>query len=324
MTAAIAILLLGHQGPLEIQFSQDAFLISGGSKPLRVPLQETVEAPKLGVFRRGNVWVVWDERGLTVRDGDWSKTTKLEDAATSPKLFSREQILETVALVERAIRSKGASRLSGARRFGDRVYLLARWEDNSKRPWLEALFSVDLTDIRPQPQVIGRFEGYSLADRTSDDRLMILDDKLALITSNGQSWGLAKFDPKDWSFGYTALGGTLTSYVPINQRLGIFTERTSYGVTSVGRVDLIAGFRRTLFETRTEATPIDTSDPLIFLLKGRGVAALRNSETGAEVKVPAGAAARRTDLGVLVWSPAKKPTWAALYDPARWEIKAKL
>src|SRR5688572_4568169 len=103
MTAALAILLLGTQTPAEssIKFSGSSFAIQVDDKKIDMPLREAAPKPAENVvFRKGDKFVVWDvKRGLTIRSGRWARTSRLSDAATSPRLSTRDQIRRTLDLI---------------------------------------------------------------------------------------------------------------------------------------------------------------------------------------------------------------------------------
>jgi hypothetical protein len=330
MTAAISVLLLLTQTPAEpnpgIQFSQGKFTIQVGEKSFQTPLVEPAEKPKASViFRKGEKYVVWDpKRGLTVREGKHTRSTRLPDASVSPKLFSREQIEETLSLIKQGKRRKEASALSGARRIGDLVYLLVRWDDRAKRPWLEALYKVDFSEERPLPTLVGRFDGLSLARAQMDEKLLIVDGLLSVVTRMKDGWGVSKFDSETNVFTAFRFGSTLRGYEPLSSRVGFFSEDSGYGTFVCGRVDLGNGNRRVLFETRGAVRLVGTESPLVALIRRGGSARLRNADSGEETTIPLASDVRRTPLGVLVWSPATKPTYAVLVDPEKLGIVARL
>lgn len=328
MTVALAALLLldaNSQEPPTIQFIEDGFRIQGAANRIWVPVRRLPMIPRSAVsFRQGVKWAVWDERrGMTIRAGRFVKSSKLQDVPLSPKLFSREEILRTRSLISSGRRTREASALSGAKRLGDVVFLLARWEERDGRPWLESLISVDLAEKRPTWKLIGRFDGFTLADQPVDDKLLMLDGQLAVVARLPSGWGVARYDPKSTIFTSILIGQRLACYFPLSQRLGIALEPTGYGATVVRRVDLTAASTETLFETRGDIELVDASDPLLFILRRSGETLLHNADSGAEERIPSLSRVKRTDMGVLIWSPASSPTYAILYDPSRWSILAR-
>ena len=155
-----------------LEYYQDHFVVRRGVEAWRVPAHPPATRPVLAVaFRRNQNYAVWDERGLTIRRGEQVRHTFLPDVPTSPRLFEREEILNTVELIRAGKRKRDADSLSGAMRIGNDAFFLVRWEEDGK-PWTEALVSVDLSASSLQPKVLGRFEGVSVAYRPIDDRLV--------------------------------------------------------------------------------------------------------------------------------------------------------
>ncbi|MFY9235456.1 MAG: hypothetical protein WAO58_13470 [Fimbriimonadaceae bacterium] len=324
--ALLGLTLIAQVAAPSLKFNGKALVIQVDGQKEVVPLRENLPPARMvWSFRKDDKWAVWDsKRGLTIRSGKRVRSTRLAAIPVSPRLFSREEIIATARLIKTGTRKRDASAIAGAKRIGTKVYLLARWTDRAGRPWLEALVEVDFEEEMPAPKLLGRFDGLSLAKAPVDDKLLILGNQLAIVARMGGGWGVARYDPESTVFTSVMLGQSLTRYDALNHRLGLFQEPTTYGTTRVGRVDLANGFRRDLFETRGTAELLDQEEPLLFVLRRRGGPWLRNSETGAEVKIPASARVRKVAAGVLVWSPALKPTFAALYDPSRWAVLARM
>jgi len=275
------------------------------------------------MFRRDNTYSVWDERGLTVRRGRRVFSTSLEEIAVSPRAFTREQILETLELMRKKVRTKKATALSGATRIGNVAYFLVRWEERSGRPWAEALVSVDMASENPKPRFIGRFSGQSIAYKTIDDRLSMLNGRLAVVSRRGNGWGVATYDTALAKFDFRLVGGKLLSYMPLDRKTGVFVEETTYGTRTGGKVDLFTGYRRDLFEDRTNARFIDTAMPWVMVASTKEGARLRNALSGAEVPLPPSAGVRRAGPYVVVWLPYDKPQVAVAYDAERWRPIAR-
>ena len=177
----------------------DTFVVRDGARKETVsrvasPTKEKIDAS----FRRDRRWAVWDERGLTTRDRDWSATDRLEAIPVSPRLQSREQIAATIAKVKKGERSRAASGLSGARRIGTRVYLLPRWDGTDGRPWLEALVEVDLGKTHPKARLLGSFGGLSLGRGRVDDRLGIEEGRLNVAVNAEGAWGFRRLRFAAW------------------------------------------------------------------------------------------------------------------------------
>src|SRR4051812_28482975 len=68
--------------------------------PVEVPANETAGESERASYRRDKRWVVWDERGLTTRDGNWTYNDQLEAIPVSPRIQKKTQILDTQAKVK--------------------------------------------------------------------------------------------------------------------------------------------------------------------------------------------------------------------------------
>jgi hypothetical protein len=320
-----ALLVITAQAPkVTLTFFQEHFIVRDGVYNESAPLQLPDEQPKLStVFRKNSTFAVWDERGLTIRVDSKVKSTKLPEVATSPKAFTRDEILETQRLVKSGKRTKDVAGLSGALRVGNRVYFLSRWEDKEGKPWAEAIIQVDLTEAFPVPKFLTRVHALSMADKPIDDQIFILDGLLTYVARNKDRWGVQQFDPKSGRFSFDEMGDKLDSYTPLTgNRTGLFVEKTSYGTTVAGRVDLHARFRKTLAETRAKMRFIDAHDPACVVLSFGNAASILNTETGAVYDLAVACATRRTNRGLVIWTPIQAPRRAWLFDPTRWQVKA--
>lgn len=298
-----------------LDFYQDSFIVRMGAKKAEVPLQLPRERSALSVsFRKNNNYAVWDERGLTIRIGKRAKSLKLDEFAVSPKIFSRDEILQTIA----AKRQRHATALSGARRIGPVAYFLTRWEDASGKIWLETLLSVDLEKPTFHPTLLARLPGQSLATKPIDDQLILLGNRISSVVRRGETWGLATFDSQKLEFEYSEIGRGLESYQAVSNRIGGYVEKSSYGSRFAGKVDLAVLTRKNLAESRGALRFADNKEPLIAVINHAGTVTVRNLDTGAETNLQASSALRRTPFGVVVWSPYKSPKRAWLYDPSRW------
>ncbi len=134
-------------------------------------------------------------------------TTKLPDIAVSPRAFTKKEILNTIHRIHAGECQKEACGVSGAKRLGNFVYFLLRWEDKSSKPWAEALVEVDMSADKLEPHLLGRFEGLSTASRPVDDKLQIIHTRLGIISKTSDSWGLSTYDPETKQFSRQAMGG---------------------------------------------------------------------------------------------------------------------
>lgn len=321
------LLLLTQKGgkvdaPL-LEYTGGTFAVRVSGTTVRVPTKTVRELPRPAVsFRRDEHYAVWDGRGLTIRHGERSHTTRLEDAVTSPRLFEREVIEDTVAKLSGGTRKREAAGLSGALRLGGDAYFLVRWEEKNGTPWTEALVRVPLSGKSLHPEILGRYEGLSIAYKPIDDRLFLFGKQLCIVARQGKTWGIGQFDPSSKNFEFRSVGAELLSYLSTGTKTGIFVERSPYGTVVAGRTDLSSGYRKPVYEARGAARFVDALKPSLVVGSGQGEAKLHNAETGAEVVLPPNSGIGRAGAWVVVWWPAANPTAARLYDPRTWRSLA--
>jgi hypothetical protein len=314
----------GQSAPA-IAFKNDAFTLKSGPKTESVPLRLEPQEPPAKwpperlLFRKDAAYAVWDSRGLAVRQKDWVYLTKLAEVPTSPRIFSREEILETKARLERGERKLEASGLSGGYRDGNHVFLLARWDERDGKPWLEALFRVDLTEPKPKPKLLGKFAGLSLDLRPGRSRLFPRDGKPAIWMRGETEWGLGIFDPGRTTFEARRVGGELETAEIVEGRIGWCIERTDHPSRIFSRWDTATLSKRELLETRGRVRLLGPGEPWIAVVNEDGGAFLHNVETGARLRLPRDPGFRQTTFGVLVWTPANRPSSARLFEPSRFD-----
>lgn len=307
-----------------LEFYQGNFVIRRPGLVRRIPIDPPHPTDRLVVaFRRNESYAVWDDRGLTMRHGSRSHSTRLGDFAVSPKLFPKDELVRTISLIRSGRRRRDAAALSGAVRLGPSAYFLPRWEDRGGASWAEALVEAPLGGKELWPKAVGRFEGLSLGYKPIDDRLFVLGSRLAIVSRRSDSWGVATYDPSKKEFGYSALGGGLRSYLSTGRQTGLFVEKTTYGTTVAGEVDLGSEVRKPLFEARENARFLDAVRPYLVIASSEDGSRLLNTETGGEVPIGKGAGVARAGSEVLVWFPADKPRLATLYRPERWSVVAR-
>ena len=263
-------------------------------------------------YRRDNRWAVWDNRGLTIRDGKKASSTKLGDIAVSPRAFPRDEILKNLDFFKSGQRTKDCDSLSGSVRMGTKCYFLPRWTAKSGGTWLEALVMVDLSEANPKPKYVGRFKGFSASYKPIDDKLFVVKDQLSLVSRQGDTWGLSSYDDSQSSFEFNPLGSNLVSYF----RGGYFLESTSYGTYIVGQIDLSTGIRKNLFETRSKMVELADGSSLA-ILRTKENTVIKNLKTGGQVTHSANAFVEPINNYVLVWTRDTRVT-AWLYEPMRW------
>ncbi len=301
------------KGEYTLDVQGDTFLVRKGATKEAVP--RVVRDPKRRMeisFRRDRRWAVWDERGLTTRDGDWTSSDRLAAIPVSPKFQGRAEIVAIESKVKAGRRKLAASGLSGARRIGGLVYLLPRWDDPDGTPWFEALVAVDLGQPHPKPRLLGLFGGLSLGRGVVDDRLDVDRGMPTSAINAPGAWGVGTFDPKTRRFGFRPRGVRLLASE--NDRI---VETTSYGTTLVGRQS--GGRTVPWLETRGPVEFIPGEGPVLVKCGDR----LRNAVTGAELRLAPEAAIRRSNAGVLVFWPEADPRSARLVDASRFEERAR-
>ncbi len=263
-------------------------------------------------FRRDNRWAVWDSRGLTVRDGESVKTTKLGDIAVSPRAFPHEQIVKNLDLFKSKKRNKDSDSLSGSVRLGTKCYFVPRWTSKDGITWLEALVVVDLAEANPKPKFLGNFKGLTSSYKPIDDKLFVVKDQLSVVTNQGDTWGLSSYDDSQSTFEFNPLGSKLISYF----RGGYFLESTSYGTNIVGQIELSTGSRKNLFETRSKVVEM-TDGSTLAVLRTKENTVIKNLKTGGQVTHSPNAFVSPINNYVLVWTKNARTT-AWLYEPVRW------
>jgi hypothetical protein len=313
-----------HQQPVDkptLELYQQRFVLRTSTELLRVPILENPELPPAVMYRRGDAYAVWDERGLTIRNDDWSYITRMPEIATSPKLFTRAEILENNRLAKDGTRTLEATSLSGSMRIGPNAYFLLRWDSNNGTPWNEALVSVDLTLPKPKARLVGKFNGISSSREQLGDKLFILSGKLSVVTSNNQDWGVSSYDPEQESFSFRKLGTLLESFKQTSNLSGYFVERRQGSGTLAGSVEFSSGARREIWSTAGTATFVDTQSPEILMSTGQKTQ-LYWPESGSTVEVPDKSVVKRLGKYVVVWSPSEKPTQATAFIPEGWKVIA--
>lgn len=319
LSLGIALGLTLQKSDIGLTYREGAFLMNDGQgerkiviDPPRPPVPTTYGA------KVKNTWIAWDARGLTLRTGDKVASTRFPYIPTSPKVQSREQILETLEQIDQGKRQREASGLAGHAVVGDSMFLLVRWAEADGRPWLEVLFKVDATAAEPKAEFVGKMPSASFAQGAVDDELFYKGTRVAAVGRLGDEWGMSAYNLEDGSISFTKFGqGLLRASVQPGHTNVLFVERTGYGTQIAGSVDLATAARTDFAESRDSLSFFSAKPLLIRTDDAKGVT-LRYVETGAEVRVPPGTEARMTGVGVLAWAPAAAPRKAFLFDPARW------
>jgi hypothetical protein len=197
------------------------------------------------------------------------------------------------------------------------VYFLARWVDSGGATWLEALVKVNLKLPKPKPELVGKFDGFTVAKAAVDDQLLLLGSSPAAFVSRpDRGWGVGTFDRAKKAFAFQPLGLDLMDAIALSPRLALAMEKTDYGKVRVSRFDLVTGARRDVAELDGKPTFVDSSVPPLARVPTNLGEALRNLETGVQLMLPQNAIVRRTPAGLIIW-PSRKPQLAALFAPER-------
>lgn len=309
---------------LAVQGASPTVQVRGGKIEVAVADQVMVVpvgAPgpeRSAVFRNGDRFVAWDERGLTITVAGKSKTTRLREVAVTPKLFSREEIQENARLAKSGQRSLEASEALGWERLGDVVYFLVRWLAGKERPWLEAVVRVDLSAERPAPSLVGRFDAFAVAPLDGDG-LSRIGDRLAVVTrGSGGPWGVQILDPLTGAIESVRAGDDLRRYSWFDGKVW-FVEGTTYGTETAGWFDCEARLRQVLAEARATITYV-SREPQLIKLVGRRGSALRWLQSGAELRLPPATGVAMIKGWVVLFSPEKVPKKVTLYSPERWTV----
>jgi len=307
----------------ELRLSPDgkSFLISvRGEKSILPIAPEVEESPEAAVFRKDKTWIVWDDRGLVIRNDISVFSTKFEAITTSPKAFKYEEILKNIEGLKDGKLSRIPSRLAGSVRFGNQIYFLPRWENTDGKPWLEALFCVDLSESPPRPKYVGKFTGFTQAYKPIDNEIFLEGDKVGVVTNQGESWGVSTVKIGTSDFENEILGSNLKSYL----KGGLFVESSSYGTSLIGRINFKTLIRRNLAEIRGLNYNFLPSDPEILWVQKGDNCELNNLSTGAVWNLPGTFQVRSNGKQVVVWNQEFKLKTAFLVDPKRWTLLARL
>lgn len=305
--------------PLLILLQKDGWVIKQGAKKELIPQKSRPEPkpPTHWMWHKGKCYLVWDERGLTVRQGKWVYSTHLKEIALSPKVHSHESLVLTKARIERGLRSPNVNALLGSAEVQGKVYLHFRWAEKAFGNWLEALVRVDPTELNPKPELLGKLDGRSLADSPLGDGLFALPEGVGSLQVSGKAWGVGWFGIKDQAFAFDPVGESLVGIRRLSGKSVLYQEKTAWGSRLWGSFDLTNGKRTELFEARNAT--IDWLKPgKVGVIKERGKLRLRDFDSGAERTLVKGATVRLTTFGALVWWPADKPTDAILFGYRRW------
>lgn len=294
----------------------NGFYVRALGKEHREPYELPTDAPDdKTTYRRDDAFAVWDARGLSIRHGTFTYHTRLPEVAVTPRLFTTAEIEETKVAIAKGDRKRDADRLIGSRRIGNEVYFWLAWLEKSGKTWLEVLTKVDLSHERPKPELVGRFDGFSLGLKPSES-LMIGEQSIVTLTRRGPEWGVARFGLDSKLFTFDPKGQGLAEGMALSGRTLLLSEVTTYNKTRIVRFDIPTDSMRPVAEVAGKVSLVDGERPPLGLIQTNLGPALRNFETGVQMNLAADSVVRRTPAGVLVW-PKGKPLDAAVYSPER-------
>ncbi len=305
-----------------LRLSGENFVISrAGHDSERIPVEgKKPEAPKKMEYRSDETFVLWDERGLTIRVGGNTISTRLKAIPTSPRLRAHEAIVETLHGVRNDGLSLEANALSGSCRFGKTVYLVARWQTEEGRVWLEALVSVDLGAKEPAAKALAVLPGLSFSSGAIAENLVGGPDSASILVHSGSKWGVWTFNPGSSQSAFHQMGDGIKYAAPVSPELAAFVEKTETGSYTAGTVDLLTGKRTDAVEATNLWKMVDSKRPPVAqATKDNGDNELAELVTGAVLDLPPDATVRRSDAGILVWVGGKHPSRAWLYNPSNWK-----
>lgn len=307
----------------ELSYADGVFTIVDGQDTVTVPLSSgeppvPVAGDKLSL-EVGGTLITFDQRGLGIRYGNKGGFTGLGYMPTTSKLFTPEEIVSNVELIESGERQFRVSALSGFEVVEGVVYLWLRWDGKDDAPWLETLVSIDTSGDAPSVNLIGRFNGFSFTRGAVADELHSIGGSLMVMTRSQVGFGVGEYDVESREFAFRLVAGR----DDVCRRVGdkfYAMRRTETGMTTVGIVDPIFALYRPIIETRSSIVRSNLSSALV--LRDGDSLTLLSIDSGARRSLPAGAAYAETDMGVLVWSPADDPTSAELIEPGGWSVVA--
>lgn len=285
-------------------------------------------SPTQVAFRHADKWAVYDERGLSVRVGQRVRTFKLEDYPLSPKLWTRDEIIENKKKIESKTYSLRPSALTGYAQDGSKTWWILQWYGLGveKNVWLEVLLLVDLSQGDPRPELVGRLP--LLTSQFGGVRIVQKLFKVGNVLSV-----IGELEDKKWGIG-------LLSLVSMNWSTQSLLGELPYDFTVVGRrmyylsgsrapyrlfvADLATGGFRELRSVPGEKPTLLSTESQGFLTyrhsttRGELELTLMNLRTGSEVSLRVQSPVVRVgSLGVAVFDGAvsRPPSKVYLYQP---------
>lgn len=262
----------------------------------------------------GSRSVRWTERGAVIQTGRQTRATRFVDSPTSPRFFSADEIQQFQARLSEKELTREAAHLSGWEQIGSDLFLLVRWIDRAKKPWLEKLVRLDLSRPDSWFEAVAVHAGLSNAQGDVDDVLVNWAGRPAVVAELDGEWGLSTFPGNAIRSNFISIGRWPRQVEFPEPGLLRFVERTPYGTQLAGIFRTSSG-RVNLAESRgTIVFPGDPSD-IVQITDNRNVV-LRNTSSGLELRLPLDVGVRNLSQGVVVWTPRRDPRSAVLYQKA--------
>lgn len=263
-------------------------------------------------LKHPNATLAWSGRGLSVTVGPSVRTARFAEMTASPKFLSRTEIDEIARKVTAGSVVREVSSLAGWEQVGDMLYMLVRWEDKAKKPWLEGLIRVDLSKKSPWYEALAVTRTISDATGPVDDQLYPTANGLYSLATTSDSWGINNYSAG--AFKFTPVGRfPKRAEISADSKLIRVVEKTNYGMNLVASVTAPAGVRTNLFETRGEVS-FPGDDITLVAVVSSSSTVVRNTTSGLELELPKDVGLRSVRAGLLVWVPAKDPRQAVLYN----------
>lgn len=316
-------ILWTQNGPPKVALESGSFVVEGAGGKESVPL---VSAKKkmLGINPiNQNFQIVLGGKNLLF-DG---KTFKISSKGTKPlisqfkeipvsgKIATKESNEALMKLVREKKRTLEFSAISGWESIKKDLYLLLRWDDSDKKPWLETVVKFDMTQSAPKPKLIGRFEGMSFAGGKSDDILTLRGPNLAILANNETGFGMARLSLDGSTASFKRLGNAVgKARMSAEGDVAWTLTPTSYGTNIMGIADLDQNDYREVSEFRGKMTEIVF--PSYAKYKTDNKNSLINLKSGASMDMKDEFGQHPTSSGLLVWTPSRNPKEAYLLDPS--------
>ncbi len=315
----VASFILAQTSSGTLEYKSGEFLIPTGAEPVKVAIDPGVVPMNTSTGRLwlpvGRKVLTFDKNGIGIRFNNKATFYKLEGIPTSPKVFSISEIKSVVKDTETNSKKLSLSAISGWVKVGNKVYLLARWEDSSLNPWLETLIEFNLSDQNPKPVLLGKFNGYSKALGQVNDKLVLQGEDLSIATFTDDGPAIATYSIPNRTFGtqYLKTEDTPPTEMKLieNSRFGISFRKTAANTILVGVINSEAATHEIAAEVR--GSIIDIYSPTMLVTVNEGRKNITNLLTGAQIIIPNDAGIASTSQGLLLWTPKQAPSQAALY-----------